>query len=294
MARRTSPLDGLSAEEQALARVLFGGRAYFDRLHRLDYSFIEQAIRLAKPERLTSTRAWLRILELVERQIQARQLELLAIGFRSGSAALPGKVRAAMAEQIGALAARHSGPRAIALAKELDSHTRQGLRALISEAAKEYAKNPESAVLRRLAREIRPQIGVTKKQARRIQRWARIAKKAGMADRAIAAEVRRRSERAIAYRAKMIAERGVVEAVNYARHSLWQEAMDAGLIPETAMKQWQDQNDGRVRPLHRAQTKQGPIPLEEPYPIQQVMHPPSRDVNCRCFEILILEEGEAA
>jgi hypothetical protein len=139
-------------------------------------------------------------------------------------------------------------------------------------------------------------LGATAKQAARIAQWAERARAAGLSKRAIAEGVARQTAAAIRLRARSAADRAIAEAINGARRDAWQAQIDAGKLPVTMRKRWVTQGDQNVRPTHSAQGRAAAIPWNQPYAIMGVLHPPSDDPGCRCFEEPVVsgrERGKA-
>jgi hypothetical protein len=259
--------------------------AFFARLRRLPRRLIEAAIRRGQPGPIFNSPEWRQAVFRVRLQVGPISEAALRSGYRSGMAELPGgPVRATIAD----FAAARGAPRAVALVQAVDQTTRQTISALIRSASRSYTLNPSAATIDGLVKDIRPLIGLTPKQAAQLRpRWRKL-RKGGASLAEIRASVRVSAAGMIDRRAVAIGERGIVEAVGFARHAAWVEARDAGEIPESVMKAWADVADDAVRPSHRAQTKIGPIPLDAVYELHGVLHPPSPDWGCRCFERLII------
>jgi hypothetical protein len=296
MARRVAPIDNpllafIEEEERFLAAIL-GPGGFLEGLRKIASGSVSIAISAKRPLRALTTPAWRKAARELAQVLTDWNYDLLAKAFRSAAGEIPADARRAMNKRIGELAKENAGRRAVAAAKKLDKEVASGLRTLIGDASQRYAEKPSPKILRDLTKQVKDRIGLTTKQARAIAKWEKAALKGGVDPRAVAASVKKRTEAALEFRARAIAKRGVEEDVGWGRHHLWLEASDAGLLPEGTMKRWRDQGDDRVRPSHAAQTRQGPVPLEEPYPIQGVMHPPSRDHGCRCWEELVMpKEG---
>jgi hypothetical protein len=248
---------------------------------------VQAAVKTGSPLPIFNSPQWALADQRLQVAVQKVELSLLTGGLKSGASEIPGPAPR-LGARIGALAEEHAGLRAVELAQAIDDKTRAGLRLMIGRASREYAKGQSLGVLRRLEGEVRASIGVTPKQAARISAWKEAAKQSGMAPDLISAGVVQRAGSARDLRARMIADRGVIESVSFGRHQSWVEARDLGELPKDVKKTWVNQGDDKVRATHRAQSRVGPIPLDDVYVIMGVMHPPSLDVGCRCHEVLFI------
>lgn len=277
------PLAGFTADEQRLGEILVG---YFEALAEVDRARIYAALQTGSAQPLIDSRAWSSALQKLTTNVEELLRAPVLSGFQSGVAEIPSVPR--LGPRVAELALEHAGEVAVSLVKGIDDQTRAGLRQLIGRASSDYAIDPSLRRLRRLEAELKDALGVTPKQASRIDTWRIAARQAGLPEDAIAEGVATRTESARIIRARALGEYGVIESINSGRHQSWVEARDRGDLPATVQKRWQDQGDRNVRPLHRAQTIAGPIPLDAIYPIQQVLHPPSKDPGCRCWDILVV------
>lgn len=279
-----NPADSARAEERTLAAVI---EAFLARLRRLPRRLIHAAIRRGEPGPIFRSPEYRQAIIRVRLQVGEIEEAVLHRGYRSGMAELPGgPVRSRIAN----FAAARGAPRAVSLIQAVDETTRQTISALIRTASRSYVEEPSLTTLRRLTADIKPLIGLTPKQAAQLRRrWRKM--RAGGAPLAEARKlIGRQAAGMIKRRAVAIGERGVVEAIGYARHRAWVEARDAGEISSQVMKVWQDQEDHAVRPSHRAQTRVGPIPLDAEFELHGVLYPPSPDHGCRCWHRLVLPE----
>lgn len=277
------PVDGWDDEQGALEAA---AARFFDRASStVPSSKVRAAVIISSPEPITGSAEWKIAGDKLTTEVQKVELSTVSGAMKAAAKSIPGKAPRFSA-RIAELAHQHAGERAVALAQAIDDKTREALRDMIGRASRDYAKSQSLGRLRLLEREIRASIGLTPKQALRIERWRQAAEAAGVPAEALALGVSTRAEAAIAIRAHMIGERGVIESIGFARHQSWLEAVAAGDLPATVRKRWMNQGDSHVRPTHRAESRTGPIPLGQLYPIQKVMHPPSRDQGCRCWEVL--------
>ena len=258
-------------------------RGFLALVRQVPDSVIWSAVRSGSILPIVNSRLWVAAGTLARGSSTEIEERTLAFGLRSGLREVP---RTKLGPQVASLAEALGAPRAVSLVKAVDSKTRRTLSALIRSASRTYALNPSLETLRRLTREIRPLIGLTPKQSSQIRLSWRALRRSGQPEAAIRAAMNSRAEGMIARRAAAIGDRGVIESVSIGRHRAWLEARDAGEIPLSAMKVWQDQGDAKVRVNHAAQTDFGPIPLDMVYPIMNVLHPPSLDFACRCWERL--------
>lgn len=287
----SNPLDGYGSEEAALARAV---EAFFRSASAsAPAGRVYAAVKLGIADPVFGTKEWEEAVKRLVIQIKKVELSTFTGGLASGKAAIPTRVPSLGAARLAELAELHAGQRAVEMIQAIDEVTREGIKRLIATAAASYVTDQSASTLRRLQEEIRASIGLTPKQAARIERWRSIAVASGMPPSSVSAGVVARAAAARDLRARAIAERGVIESVSFARHQAWLEAQDAGDLSPKAMKRWMTQGDDRVRASHRAQSRQGPIPLREIYPIQQVQHPPSKEPGCRCWEVL-LPEGDGS
>jgi hypothetical protein len=285
-----NPADASRDLEATLGRIYL---ALFEALRRLiPPGLLERAIRTGSARLVIASQVWTRRVTSAAGLVESVERTLLSRGLRSGLREVP---RTQLLSRVATLASQAAGPRAAARVASIDAATRQTITALISSAARSYRANPSLATLRQLAAEIKPLIGLTPKQAAQLRRRWRAMRQAGEPEAAIRSAIAQSADRMRAFRAKAIGERGVVEAISAGRHQAWVEARDAGEISPSAMKQWRDQGDERVRASHRAQSRMGPIPLDEVFPLHGVMYPPSPDAGCRCYHVLVdLENARAA
>lgn len=284
---RTNPADRARDELEALEAAFWtetlGG--FLGRLRRIREETLRLAIRSGSVLPITRSREFGAALSAVRDQSSGLFVDLHLRGFRSGLREIPGG--STLWGRLPDLAEEFGAPRALSLVQGVDGDTRETIRRLVSSASRSYANAPSLNRLRALAEEIRPLIGLTPKQAAMMRRRWKTLERAGLSRDAIRQAVDKSSRRLIELRAKAIADRSVLESVSFARHQSWVEAEAAGEI-SNPFKVWRTQGDDRVRELHAATAALGPIPLNEVYPIQGVMHPPSLDFGCRCWENLVL------
>lgn len=285
---KTNPADSRRADEAAFARSFWAGAAsgsFFSDLRRTSPVSIQRAILSASIKAITQAPAWQQARRSTAASVEPLETELSAFGLRSGLREVRGT---RLGPKVGDLAAEIGAARALALIQAVDTRTRGTISALVRGAAQRYAREPSPTVLRELAAEIRPLIGLTPKQATRARRLRRELLAAGVPAATARKKTEALAESLIRRRSAQIADRAVIESVAAARHRAWLEARDAGEIDDSAQKAWRDQGDGRVRVSHHGQTLQGPIPLDQPYPVFGVLHPPAPEFGCRCWEVLVL------
>lgn len=105
--------------------------------------------------------------------------------------------------------------------------------------------------------------------------------------------------RALKYRADVIARTETIGAASRSRHRVHQQLIDDGTLPASAIKKWWDATgDAVTRPSHRLlerATKDNPIGLDEAFvspsgarmmhPHDQTLGAPASEiVQCRCYE----------
>ncbi len=238
---------------------------------------IDAGIKTGSPNPLTNSPQWIAARSRLEAALSAVEHSLVETGLEQGIALLPSAAAPALSARVGELASEFGRQLAVDLAEGIDAVTRAGIRQSIGRAAQEYVGNQSLKTLRRLREEIRSVIGLTPKQAARVEAWRAGASASSLTPEQVSAGVAERAAAGKALRAQAIADRGLIESVSFGRHQSWLEAKKTGSIPPTAKKVWRTQGDGRVRPLHRAQAAVGPIPLEALFQIMKVQHPPSLD-----------------
>jgi len=244
---------------------------------------IQEAIRSGSIRPITQAPAWQRARSSAVTAAAPVQTDLAAYGLRSGLREVP---KTQLVREVASIAPGMGRQSAVEMIQGVDARTRETVSALVRTASTQYRQAPSLKTLRELASAIHPLIGLTPKQATAVrrQRRALLASGASIAD--ADAVMRRRIEGMIRQRSKMIADRGVIEAVSAARHRAWELAEDAGEL-ENPHKAARNPLDGRERARHRSQALLPPIPLRQPYALFGVQHPPWPAPGCRCWEVLV-------
>jgi hypothetical protein len=206
---------------------------------------------------------------------------LLRRGWLQGTSEIPNGRE--LRGEADAFAQQWAGRRASVFLQGFEQTTRANVRRSVRNAGARYARQPSLKDAAEMAREVRRRFGATSPQARQLEAYERAARAAGVTERAIDREVTRRAQTAMEARARFAAEREAVEAMNFGRAAAWAAARRRGIVGPLE-KRWRDVGDDRVRASHSAQSRVGWIPWGQMYAIQGVMHPPSNDAGCRCFE----------
>lgn len=278
---RNNPADRLTEDLEALFERVAG---WFAILRSIPRRHVETAIRTGSVLPITRSEHYQRATRVAIGRVGEIQVRLVTRGLRSG---LREVGQSSVWARVPQIAEVRGAERAVDLIQAIDSQTRAGIRQLVRSAAGSYARSPSVQTLRDLADQIRPQIGLTPKQARLIRNRRAVKLARGVSPGAVRQEMKRQIGNMITARAKAIADRGVTEAIGFSRHQAFVEARDAGDLPAEVMKLAMDQADAAVRPLHRAQTEMGPIPLDEEFPLFGAMYPPwPGEHNCRCWHVL--------
>lgn len=280
------PYEGFDDEAAAMEKA---ARDFFGLGASLPPQAVRSAIQTGSIVPITSSSKWKISGAALVAAFTKNETALVHAGLVGGAGEIPKRVPVPrFSARIGELAEKFGGERATAIAEDITTKTRDGIKKMIGRASREYGQSPSMATLRRLEGEVRAVVGMTPKQAARVERWRAAAVKAGLSSDAIEKGYSERAASAIAFRAKAIADRGIVETIAFGRHQSWVEAIKTGELPKNVKKRWNDQGDKGVRRDHRRQTLVGPIPIGDLYEIQGVMHPPSPDQGCRCWETLVM------
>jgi len=167
------------------------------------------------------------------------------------------------------------------LIREWGTSSLEAIRALIQ------ASFTEGITPTKLARLIMDSgIGLTQRQIEAIQRFRQGLIEAGKSEAQIERMVARMAQRALRYRAEMIARTEIIRASREGSQALWRQAQEAGLIGSGAMQEWLTAEDERTclicEPLDHVK-----VPLDEQFPGEGGDGPPAHP-QCRCALRLIL------
>jgi hypothetical protein len=139
-----------------------------------------------------------------------------------------------------------------------------------------------------VAREIRDLVGLTERDVRQMNRIRQEMIDAGIADDKINAFLDKWTKNKIKYRAQVIAENELNRAGNLGQQMLWDDALDAGLLPKDTMREWVVTPDDHLCVLC-SQMAGAQVPLGVPFetPTGQAMVPQDIHVRCRCRQRLV-------
>ncbi len=277
----SNPADTRTAEEVALGGVALG---FFGDVRRSSPARIQQAIRQGSIQPIVQAPVWQGARERAVARATPIQTDLAAFGLRSGLREVP---RTTLVREVAGIAPGMGELRAVEMIQGVDARTRETISALVRTASAQYQKSPSLKILRELAANLRPLIGLTPKQATTIARARSRLLASGVSGAAVDKRILDMTTAMINRRAALIADRAVIEDVSAARHRAWELAEERGEL-NGPRKTWRDQGDGRVRTRHHTQTLMGPIPLGTPYPVFGVQHPPAPESGCRCWEVLVV------
>lgn len=286
-----SPVDAAYREESLLRRLLLAPGGWLWRLRRIPLALVERAISIPAPWLIETSEPWRVALAWLRGAIAEPLGRLYRRAERAALVSIPviGTPRvivpsAALLARAATLASTAASERALYLASSLDAEARFAMRRLLAGAASRHLLAPSPENLRRLALEVRPQLGLTGKQVERIQAWSTRARAAGVSATEIGEHVRAQVAAGLDLRARSWSSAVVTRGVNAGRLLAYEEAMAAGELDRAkTVKRWRDVGDDRVRASHRAQTRAGWIPFDAVFALQGVDWPPSRDEGCRCW-----------
>ena len=129
-------------------------------------------------------------------------------------------------------------------------------------------------------------IGLTQAQVGALMRFRAGLIEAGKNEATVAKLVTRMHERALRYRARLIARTEIIRAEIAGQRALWQQAVRQGLIdPNTAMKEWLMAEDERTCPFCEP-LDHVKVLIDEPFP-EDGDGPPLHPA-CRCALRLVL------
>jgi len=163
------------------------------------------------------------------------------------------------------------------LITQITEESRQAIRAIVRQAFEEGGHPYEQA------RKIRNYIGLTERQMRAVDNyWRRLIEEGLRSDKRVNEMADNYAKRLLRRRAETIARTETMKASNYGAFEAHNQALDAGLLPPTAEKEFIVTPDDRlceICALLDGQRK----PLNEPFDTElgPIMVPPVH-VNCRC------------
>ena len=130
-------------------------------------------------------------------------------------------------------------------------------------------------------------IGLTQAQVDALMRFRAGLIGAGKNEATVARLVTRMYERALRYRARMIARTEIIRAEIAGKKALWRQAREAGLIGPEAMREWLTAEDERTCPICEP-LDHVKVPLDELFPGGGGDGPPDPHPQCRCDIRLVL------
>lgn len=140
------------------------------------------------------------------------------------------------------------------------------------------------------ATQLRSIIGLNNVQARTYTNLINGLREQGLSREVIARRALEFRERALRYRARMIARQELLLAANGGQLRLWDQAIEGGLLTETQERKWIVTPDDRLcsicRVMHDQRAKVGE-PFETPN--GPVMIPQEIHVQCRCAQGLVFD-----
>jgi len=170
--------------------------------------------------------------------------------------------------------------------KDLKMSTRQNIQTVVQNA------NRNGLNSKMVADQIVGSIGLNNRQVIAITNFENGLRKQGLSENDIKAQVEDKNELMLEQRAKMIAVSETRSASSAGQQASWEAAMDAGLIPDDARKEWilgwEMACPNLCRPMRGLQ-----VGVREAWELpngEQVMWPSAAHPNCRCMATLVIDE----
>lgn len=169
--------------------------------------------------------------------------------------------------------------RSATLVVQVGGETKRAIRQMIARAFTE-GMPPAKA-----GRRIRPLIGLTRSQARAVERARERFLAAGISEPKAATLTENLAARIHRRRALLIARTETIASANYGQQEFWMQAVDDGLVPRTAKRKWIVTPDDRLEAKCEA-LRGVKVGMNEAFP-GGVMNPPLHP-GCRCTTGLVL------
>lgn len=185
-------------------------------------------------------------------------------------------------------------PKVIDAIRALDSRVIRTLKDEVKETVRAYVENGirDGKSPRTIAKDLRPVIGLSSKQAESAEKFAQKLRDAGKSEVQVEKSLATYQRKAIALNANTNARTATVDAMKLGQKLTWQDAIDRGIVaPGTLYKTWRTVQDDRVRPTHRAMNGET-VPFENYYSNGEDV-PGEADFNCRCISVMTVRKPTA-
>jgi SPP1 gp7 family putative phage head morphogenesis protein len=208
----------------------------------------------------------------------ARSLERLFLhGVEVGTNALPPNIRVHLRFDSRNLPAQMSAKQSAAkLITHVTAETRAAVRELVTRAFR------DGVPPRDLAKQIKPLVGLTRQQAKAVERHRADLQRAGFSNQAAQAKAARYADKLRRLRAMTIARTEVIRASTEGQLASWRQAVGQGLLSARSEKVWITTQDDRLCPYCRPMDGQQVL-LDVSFrtALGRVNGPPLHP-NCRC------------